>query len=316
MPKEKAAAEKKHKHPLPTKLREWFFYPVVRGSWYLGKALYRLTIRGSKALYLVFRDAKGTGERIAKSEPVQAVADEPVPLSEGKPKPQTLLKKVKSNPGKPFYEPLEAVNTAAGSFSDFSQSLKSRSQIVLIFGKRGSGKSTLGFKLMENIAAKSNRPAFVIGVSQELLPDWITEVSSLTEVDNNGIVLVDEGALEFSSRESMRGKNVSLGKLLATARHKDLSLFFITQNTGMIDKGVLNLTDMVLAKEGSLLQKQMERPVIKNFVENADTAIKQFPKNERVKYCYIFTDDFEGLCKIPQPSFWSEDVSKSHRDEK
>ncbi|MBD3319195.1 hypothetical protein GF342_04775 [Candidatus Woesearchaeota archaeon] len=212
----------------------------------------------------------------------------------------------------PEFNELDAEHTTAGDFEHFAESYHHKSQVMLIFGKRGSGKSTLGFRIMENIAAKTGRPGFVLGVKQELLPKWISQVESVDEVKNGGVILVDEGAIAFSARQSMKKANVALGKLLAIARHKDLTLLFITQNTGMIDKNVLNMTDVIIAKQGSLLQKKMERAVVRDFVEKADKAIKSVEREERIKYCYIFADDFEGLCKISLPSFWSTKISKSN----
>ena len=210
------------------------------------------------------------------------------------------------------YDELTPTSTVAGDYEDFMNSYLTKSQIALIFGKRGSGKSTLGFRVMENINAKLNRPCYVLGVKQSLLPSWIKEVSSVDEVANKGVVLVDEGAITFSARQSMKKDNVELGKLLAIARHKDITVLFITQNTGMIDKNVLNLTDIIIAKEGSLLQKKMERTGTKEFVEKADRALKMLPKEKRIAHAYVFSDDFEGVCNISLPSFWSERVSKSN----
>jgi hypothetical protein len=204
--------------------------------------------------------------------------------------------------------PLKAVH---GSYVDFSKSLTSRSNILLIFGKRGSGKSALGFRLLENIYAKTKRPCFVLGVDYKLLPAWISEIKEIENVKDKGIVLIDEGAITFSARESMNKRNVQLGKMMATARHKELTLIFITQNTGMIDKNVLNLTDVIIGNEVSLLQKQMERPAIRQFIEKVDVAFKNLSKETRINTCYIFSDDFEGLCRVKLPSFWNEQISKS-----
>ena len=208
------------------------------------------------------------------------------------------------------FRPLETVE---GDYQKFVDSLHQRSLIVLIFGKRGSGKSTLGFRLLENLHTQG-KPCFVLGVRQELVPRWIKEIESLEEVTNKGVVLVDEGAIAFSARQSMRKENIELGKLLAIARHRDLTLILVTQNTSMIDKSVLNLADVILAKEGSLLQKQMERTAIRNFVTKADALIKKRPSEERVKLVYVFSDDFEGLCEADMPSFWSQKISKSHSE--
>jgi hypothetical protein len=198
-----------------------------------------------------------------------------------------------------------------GSYERFKDSLLGKSEIFLIFGKRGSGKSALGFRLLENIHAKTKRKSFVLGVSQSLLPKWLTQIEDFEKVTEGGVALVDEGAVTFSSRESMKKSHIELGKLLAIARHRDISVIFITQNTGMIDKNVLSLTDAILVKESSLLQKQMERPVVRTLITKVDLAMKQLPSEERVKYSYVFSDDFEGLTEVALPTFWSQTLSKS-----
>ena len=203
--------------------------------------------------------------------------------------------------------------TVKGHYQDFRKRLDSDSLILSIVGRRGSGKSVLGFSLLENVYAKTGRKAFVMGVDQKLIPRWIGSVNSIEEVDNNSILLIDEGAISFSSRESMSKKNRELGKMLAVARHKDLTLIFITQNTGMMDKSVLNLTDTLIFKEGSLLQEKMERAAMKDFYESSSRALNAIPKNQRKAYAYIFDDDFEGLIKADLPSFWSTNISKSHK---
>jgi hypothetical protein len=200
--------------------------------------------------------------------------------------------------------------TVSGEMDDFEQQLHKSSLIILIFGKRGSGKSALGFRVMENIHAKKNRPCFVLGVKQDVLPKWIISVDSMDEVKGGGVVLVDEGALSFGARESMKGTNKEVGKLMAIARHKGLTLLFITQNTGMIDKNVLQLADTLLIKEGSLLQLEMERTAIKKFYKKAHDAFSSLP-SKRKKYVYVIDGDFEGVVETTLPSFWSTKVSKS-----
>jgi hypothetical protein len=217
----------------------------------------------------------------------------------------------KGDEKEPEYTELLAKDTTAGTFDHFTESYLNKSQIMLIFGKRGSGKSTLGFRMMENMHVQTGRNGYVLGVKQDVLPSWIRSVESIEDAKNGGVVLVDEGAIAFSARQSMKKSNVGLGKLLAIARHKDLSLLFITQNTGMIDKNVLNLTDVIIAKEGSLLQKKMERPVVRDFVTKADASIKSVGREDRIKHCYIFSDEFEGLVEISLPSFWSTKISKN-----
>jgi len=209
------------------------------------------------------------------------------------------------------YIALTVSSTDKGDLSNFESRLLDESLIMAIAGRRGSGKSVLGFRLLENINAKSGRPCFALGVKQSVLPSWIKSIDNISAVSNKGVVLVDEGAIAFSSRSSMTKKNKQLGELLAIARHKDLTLIFITQNTGMIDKNVLNLCDTILLKEGSLLQEKMERSVMKDLYVTANKNISKIPSAQRKPYCYVFDSEFEGLLQAELPSFWSTKVSKN-----
>jgi hypothetical protein len=200
----------------------------------------------------------------------------------------------------------EEVSSVSGDFNTFYDRLSKDSSIVLIAGKRGSGKSALAFRLLENIHSKNKRPVSSLDVKASVMPSWIGNVDSLDEVKNNSIVLVDEGAIAFGARDSMSKKNKKLGELLAIARHKNLTLLLITQNTGMIDKNVLNLCDTVIVKQGSLLQQKMERKALKDLFVTANKALT----SDKSQF-YVFDNDFEGVLSASLPSFWSDDISKN-----
>ncbi|MBS3107324.1 hypothetical protein J4468_00225 [Candidatus Woesearchaeota archaeon] len=209
-----------------------------------------------------------------------------------------------------YFKPFDVIKEITGKYSTFENKLYKESIIALIFGKRGSGKSALGFKILENINNKTKRKCYILGIEQSLVPKWINPIGDITNAPDNSIVLVDEGAVSFGSRDSMSSKNKELTKILAIARHKDLTLIFITQNTGLIDKNVLKLVDILLVKEGSLLQTQMERSEIKKFYEKANASFKSI-KGDKKPYTYIIDSDFEGVVSFDLPSFWSTKLSKN-----
>jgi len=211
-----------------------------------------------------------------------------------------------------IYEEFKLIKEIKGDYKIFEEKISKESLILLIFGKRGSGKSGLGFKILENIHSKTKRKCYVLGIDKVLLPKWIKSTEDVESVPNGGVILIDEGAISFGSRDSMSSKNKELSKLMAIARHKNLTLIFVTQNTGLVDRNILALTDALFIKEGSLLQMEMERHEIKKFYEKSNNYLKKIQGSKK-KYAYLIDSDFEGVLTSKLPSFWNEKISKNKR---
>ena len=210
----------------------------------------------------------------------------------------------------PKFQDFKVEKEILGDYPTFQKRLHQDSKIVLIFGKRGSGKSALGLRILENIKATTKRNCYALGIKEDVLPSWITTLQNIHDAETESIVLIDEGAISFNSRESMKDKHKELSKIMAIARHKNLTMLFITQNTGLIDKNVLKLADSLMIKEGSLLQVEMERLEIKKFYLKAKESLENIQGN-KVKYLYLVDADFEGLLTHELPSFWSQELSKN-----
>ncbi len=202
------------------------------------------------------------------------------------------------------------IGTTSGDFNELIKKFRDSSLIMLITGRRGSGKTALGMKLVEiaNILEKKN---YVIGFESARLPRWIRKVDSIEDVENDSVVMIDEAALAFSARESMKKANKELGKLMAIARHKNLSLIIITQSSAMLDLNVLRLADILLFKEPSLLQARFERKALQDMFENVQKEFNNI-KSDRNKHVYAISDYFEGLLSHNLPKFWDEGISKSY----
>lgn len=222
----------------------------------------------------------------------------------------TIEKSRKANPPqKAEWRELESLE---GKWPDFEKKLaSSKSLIGMILGARGSGKTALGMALVENLAAQSKKSIYAMGFMQNDLPPWITPITDISTVENNAIILADEGAIQYSSRRSMTDANKVLSDLLFISRHKDLTILFIAQNSSTIEVNTLRQADFLILKPSSLLQKDFERKKIKELYDEVAPLFKKYQSITGLTY--IYSDWYRGFVKNPLPSFWSTNMSKSYR---
>ena len=213
---------------------------------------------------------------------------------------------------KTHYLPFSVISNKKGIYEDFHKRLLRGSNIILITGKRGSGKTALGMKFLELFKKSTKRKVYAMGFESTKLPFSIKKAKEIEEISNNSVVLIDEGAITFGSRDAMKSANKQLGKLMAIARHKNLSLILIAQNSAMIDLNVLRLADTIILKEPSLLQAQFERKAIKDMYEKVIPHFKEI--KEKKAHFYVMDDEFEGLLNYSLPEFWNDKISKSFKN--
>jgi hypothetical protein len=219
---------------------------------------------------------------------------------------------IKRNSIKPVYSELKLIESIKGNYSKWENFVfKSDSKIGIIIGARGSGKTAIGVKILENVYAKTKKRCYAIGFHKEDFPSWINVVESVEQIQNNSFILIDEGGIYFSSRRSMSEANQFLSDLMLIARHKNLSVLFISQNSSNLDINILRQADYLVLKPSSLLQEEFERKIIQKIYEETE---KDFEKYKDIKgITYIYSGDFKGFVSNPLPSFWDMEISKSFR---
>lgn len=210
------------------------------------------------------------------------------------------------------FRSFDVVHRHSGDIRSFEKTIReNKSTIGIILGARGKGKTALGMRLLENIHMKTKRACVAIGFKEDSLPPWITPVISTEEIPNGSAVLIDEGGIVFSSRKAMTDANNILSSLLLIARHKDLSVIFISQNSANLDINAIRQADYLLLKPSSLLQKDFER---KKIQEIYTELAQEFEQHKNIKgLTYIYSDNFRGFVTNNLPSFWSENISKSFK---
>ncbi len=206
------------------------------------------------------------------------------------------------------YACLKELKKIYGELKDFEKFVSQSGKIGIILGARGSGKSALGMRILENIRAKS-RKVYAMGFNQKKLPKWVNFVSDLKEIPNNSFLLADEGGIQFSSRNSMSSANKLLTGLLLISRHKNISILFIAQNSSNIEVNTLRQADYLLLRKSSLLQLDFERKKIKEIYKEVEEEFNKFREDKGLTY--VYSDVYRGFVSNPLPGFWTDSLSRS-----
>ena len=210
------------------------------------------------------------------------------------------------------YAHLKTVKTLKGDLSKWENKLvTSDSQIGIILGARGTGKSALGIKLLENIYAKKKSKCFAMGFRKEDLPSWIEPVEDIQQIKPDSYVLIDEGGILFSSRKSMTNANKILSDLILISRHKNLTILFVSQNSANLEINAIRQADLLALKPNSLLQKDFERKKIKEIYDEVGSLFEKYKEDKGLTY--IYSNEFKGFISNPLPSFWNKNLSKEFR---
>ena len=184
--------------------------------------------------------------------------------------------------------------------------------LVLILGKRGSGKSALAYYLIE-IHRYGLKP-YVVGIpqsKQHLLPEWVGVTSSLEEVPFGAIVIVDEAYLLYHARGSTTQESKEMAKIINLSRQKGQTIIFVTQESRSIDKNIASSANVIIFKEPGILQSEFERPELNHLAKKAVEAFAPINGNKQ-QWSYLYAPDtnFSGLIKNELPSFWKPELGR------
>jgi len=190
------------------------------------------------------------------------------------------------------------------------------SGLVLIIGRRGSGKSTLAYCIAEYFKGKRECYSFNFP-KPDLLPDFIKPIYDL-DFPEGSLIIVDEGYMSFSSRQSLSERNKFISNLNGLARQKDLLVIYISQESTSIDINIIRGIEVMFIKALSINQVRFERKEIRTFLSNIKEKIDALGNADDIKrsvyvLCDLLGKHFEGLVKNANtlPSFWNEEISKA-----
>ena len=183
--------------------------------------------------------------------------------------------------------------------------------VVLLLGGRYSGKTALGFRLLELFRYKLT--PYVIGLPSQcahLPPDWISIEERLEDVPSESISLVDEAYLSNHARDWAKAESRDLCRLLNLSRQQDKTIIFIAQQGRLINLDITSSANVIVFKNPGILQAEFERPALRQIVTEAKLAFETI-SGDRKKWSYVYSPDagFSGLLENSMPTFWSQKLS-------
>jgi hypothetical protein len=162
--------------------------------------------------------------------------------------------------------------------------------VVLILGKCGSGKSALGYRLLELL--RGHGEPYAVGLSEKaakLLPPWVGIMAELKDVPAKAVVLVDESYLRFHARGSMLSAGRTIGALINLSRQKQQTLIFSVQEARQLDVNIVSQIDVLAVKALSELSQGFERPQLRKLTDKARAAFGPL-KGELRCWSWVYSD--------------------------
>lgn len=187
-----------------------------------------------------------------------------------------------------------------------------KSKIITIIGGRGSGKTAMAMFCVEKMYEEGiQKNVYYVkqGERPEWLPSLFYHVQTMEEVPNGSIAIIDETAIEYSSRNFYDEKNKSFTDRLVILRHKDISVILITQHSKLVDINIRRLSDIVILKKNANIDKEDETEQTLMIIE------RLMPRDS--KHALIIIKDTHSYWSVRTglPSFWDDElVSKTFKD--
>lgn len=191
--------------------------------------------------------------------------------------------------------------------------------LVLIAGGIGSGKSCLGYSILEHLhATEPSRSIFVFNfpaAKASLLPDYITTIYSV-EFPEGSIVLIDEAYLTFYSKDHANSINRFMDKFAGLVRQKNILAIFITQTTRKLVLATMSSIQLALLKCPDIMMTKFDRAELRKLWTLVLRAFRPLSSEKRQRSTYVISLDYEGFVQESnsQPSFWNDGLSRVWRD--
>ncbi len=187
---------------------------------------------------------------------------------------------------------------------------------TLILGGRGSGKTALGFRMLE-LYKDHQSDKYVVGGPRSavpLFPKWIKYVDSIFTLPDNSVALIDEAHLRLGPHISEADRR-ELASMLALTRQRRQTLFIISQQARTISREIAAAVDILIIKSLRQNQVKFDRREFTDALEKAEQAFGTI-FGDRKPYSFVYSpeDRLNHLMRSELPEFRSERLSRLYVD--
>ena len=188
--------------------------------------------------------------------------------------------------------------------------------VNVIVGRKGTGKSCLGYYLADSLASRYSLCPVIAGFPVEkahLLPESYVITANIEEAlaMENSFILMDEGTLLVPAGHKLEDL---MRSLLSLSRQRNQLAVLIFHSSRDIGSRILRGIDTVIVKEPS--QRQISQGAKDSWwFELLTEAKRKFNtiKGDKRKFAYVDSEEpeFRGVLQNALPSFWNEEISKA-----
>lgn len=196
------------------------------------------------------------------------------------------------------------------------------STVSLILGYKGTGKSGLGYLLLDKLSKAHSLLPIAVNLPREkryLLPENYA-LKSLEELKHtqDAVALIDEGTTMLPAGQ--RKVEEMVKSFVALSRQRNQIIIFAFHSSSDVGSRILRGVDAILLKEPSL--RQIQYGSKDNFCRALLTEAKERFKSladmgeDTRKYTYVDCEKppYRGMVKNELPEYWTEDLSKAWAD--
>jgi hypothetical protein len=178
------------------------------------------------------------------------------------------------------------------------------SKILMLTGKRGSGKTATAYLLLEWCYYAGIKP-YILGPPQDHAPE-IRRITRLQDQPENSMIFIDEIGIRYNARDSGKKDRVVELNILPIFRHAKRSAIVGTQLSSLGDLNFSRLTDGIITKPMGLFGNSLERDTLRQAVPDVFMPKDMFES-------HFMCSDFRCNVDLGLSSWWRPEYSTPYR---